>query len=205
MGMNITRYPLGTLQTNCYFLVKDDACLIIDPGDSADFLLEQLQRSRLDLVGLLATHGHFDHIMAVGEIQLSFSIPLYINSRDSFLLQRVSSTAKHFLGFEPHVVPIKNIVALPSGSFIIPPFHFEVIETPGHTPGSCSFYFKDEGVVFTGDTLFKDGIGDFSHAYSSKKNLEISLFKLASLPAETIVYPGHGDDTILADEQVDNR
>ena len=201
--MQILRFALGQLQTNCYILAHHYNCLIIDPGDSGEFLLEELQRRSLTLCGIIATHGHFDHIMAVGEIQLSFSVPLRVSSKDAFLAKRLGSTAKHFLGFEPHVIPIKKSVALLAGPLIISPFHLEVIATPGHTPGSCSFYFRDEGVVFTGDTLFKEGIGDCSHPYSSKSDLKISLQKLALLPPETIVYPGHGEDTILANEKVD--
>ena len=203
--MNIVTFPLGQLQTNCYFIVEDSSCLIIDPGDSADFLLEELQRRRLKPLAILATHGHFDHIMAVGEIQLSFQIPFYIFKEDLFLVKRVKETAKYFLGFEPHVIPIKNVTELTTGTTSMGVFTFEIIPTPGHTPGSCGFYFKDEEVVFTGDTLFKEGIGDCSHAYSSKNDLNTSLQKLLLLPPETIVYPGHGEDTILANEQVGNR
>ncbi|MDO9027760.1 MAG: MBL fold metallo-hydrolase, partial [Candidatus Roizmanbacteria bacterium] len=71
--MRVIKYSLGELQANCYFLVIENNCLIIDPGDEASFILEQLQRQKLHLVGVMATHGHFDHIGAVGEIQLSFN------------------------------------------------------------------------------------------------------------------------------------
>ena len=87
--MNILSFSLGQLQTNCYLLEDKGSCVIIDPADSADFLLEKVQRENLQIVGLVATHGHFDHILAVGEIQLSFDVSLYIDRRDEFLGKRV--------------------------------------------------------------------------------------------------------------------
>ncbi|MFA6533362.1 MAG: MBL fold metallo-hydrolase, partial [Patescibacteria group bacterium] len=80
--MRIVKYSLGQLQANCYFLIEDGNCLIIDPADDASFILEEMLRQQLNLVGMLATHGHFDHLGAVGEIQLSFNVPLYIFKED---------------------------------------------------------------------------------------------------------------------------
>ena len=74
------------MQANCYFLIDGEECLIIDPADEASFILEELQRRKLKLVGMLATHGHFDHIMAAGEIQKSLDVALYIDNKDMFLI-----------------------------------------------------------------------------------------------------------------------
>ncbi|MGB4966481.1 MAG: MBL fold metallo-hydrolase, partial [Microgenomates group bacterium] len=134
--MRIDSYPLGQLQANCYFLTQGSDCIIIDPADSADFILEKIQRERLNLVALLATHGHFDHIMAVGEIQLSYDVPLYIHDDDLFLVKRLNETAKHFLGFDPAVTAPKETISFKAGSLEIGDFAFNVIHTPGHTPGS---------------------------------------------------------------------
>lgn len=111
--MKISIFSLGQLQTNCYLLEQNGECIIIDPADDAGFLLEELSRRNLKLMALLATHGHFDHIMAVGEIQLSFAVPFYISEKDLFLVKRVKETARHFLGYEPFVVPPKQINSLP--------------------------------------------------------------------------------------------
>lgn len=199
--MKIFKYSLGQLQANCYLLVNDKNCLIIDPGDDAPFILEEIQRKRLNLVGMLATHGHFDHIGAAGEIQLSFNIPLYIFKEDQFLVDRVEETAKHFLGFKQVILPIKNIKYFNiKNSLKISNFKLKIIHTPGHTPGSCCFYFKEENALFTGDTLFADGVGRTDLSYSSKENLRKSLIKLSELPGETLVYPGHGEETIIENE-----
>src|SRR3989339_2004515 len=109
----IVKYSLGQLQVNCYLLIKEDYCLVVDPADEAGFILEELRRKKLKLVGILATHGHFDHIGAVGEIQLSYNIPLYIFKEDQFLIDRLNETAEHFLGYNPHFlqpVSIKYLI-----------------------------------------------------------------------------------------------
>ncbi len=199
--MDIVRFSLGQMQANCYFLIENSNCIIIDPADDAAFILEELQRRNLKLLALFATHGHFDHIMAVGEIQKSFNVPFYIHREDSFLLKRIGSTAKHFLGFDPVVLPPQNIKHIEKGSHNIGPFSFEVMETPGHTPGSACYFFKNEKVIFTGDTLFKEGIGRYDFSYSDKIDLFSSLRELFSLEGETEVYPGHGDDTFIESEK----
>lgn len=203
--MRIFRFSLGQLQTNCYFLIKENECLIIDPADEASFILEELQRRKLKLIGTLATHGHFDHVMAAGEIQKSFNTTLFIRSEDIFLIKRIKETAKYFLGFNPVIIEpttINRIIVVENKSknFRIQSFRFRILPTPGHTPGSVSFYFPKEKVVFTGDTLFKDGIGRFDFSYARKKDLKNSLKNLLKLPKDTIVYPGHGEETTIGNE-----
>lgn len=199
--MKIICFSLGQMRANCYLLIRGNNCLIIDPGDEADFILEQLQRQKLVPLGIIATHGHFDHLMAVGEIQASFKIPLFISQKDLFLLKHLSDATKYFLGYDPSILPVKNIKYLENGKLKISNFKFEIIGTPGHTPGSCSLYFKNEEVLFTGDTLFKQGIGRYDFSYSSKIDLKTSLKTILSLPKNTIVYPGHGEETTIGDEK----
>ncbi len=198
--MRIVKYLLGELQTNCYFLIEDNNCLIIDPADDASFILEELQRQQLNLVGMLATHGHFDHVMAVGEIQQSINLPLHIHKKDKFLIDRLEQTAEHFLGYSPIILPINNVKNLPPSPRLRWASKLKIIHTPGHTPGSSSFYFKEENALFTGDTLFKEGIGRTDLSYSSKEDLKKSLEKIFELPKETVVYPGHGEETMLEEE-----
>lgn len=196
--MEILRFPLGQMQANCYFLINGKECLLIDPADSADFILEEIQRRNLHLVGMMATHGHFDHVMAAGEIQMSFeNMPLYIHHDDLFLLKRLKETAKYFLGFDPQIMPIKNTSSLKKGQFSLGDFNCEILSTPGHTPGSCCFYFREEATVFTGDTIFKDGIGRYDFSYSHKRRLFHSIESILTLPDFTTMYSGHGDDTLI--------
>lgn len=104
-------------------------------------------------------------------IQLSFHVPLYVFKDDQFLIDRLNETAKYFLGFDPHFIKPSKVKYLTESKFNpdLIGVEFKIIKTPGHTPGSCCFYFKEENVVFTGDTLFKDGIGRYDFSYCSKK------------------------------------
>lgn len=200
--MKIFKFSLGQLQTNCYFLIKGEECLIIDPADEASFILEELQRRRLKLTAMLATHGHFDHLMAAGEIQASLDGLFYINNKDKFLLNRIEKTAEYFLGFKQSVLPIKKIKYLTNEKKLkISNFEFQILASPGHTPGSVCYYFKKEKIIFTGDILFKKTIGRYDFSYSDKKNLKESLLILKKLPEEIIVYPGHGEKTTIEKEQ----
>ena len=147
--------------------------------------------------------------MAAGEIQISMvetsrrdvSTILYIHKNDLFLIKRLEETAKYFLGYNPHTIQPKDIKFLNQNLFQVSRFTFQVLHTPGHTPGSCCFYFKDEKVIFTGDTLFKHGIGRYDFSYSRKEDLKKSLEKILKLPDDTIVYPGHGEKTIIGNEK----
>ena len=203
--MKIYQYSLGQLQANCYFLVNGDECILIDPADSADFLLEKIITQNLKLVGMIATHGNFDHIMAVGEIQLSYPLlPLYLHTNDEFLAKRVNQTAKYFLGFDPGVVQPHLYNPLKAGKLSISSFTFDVIETPGHSPGSCCIVSEDEKVIFSGDTIFKQAIGRYDFSYSDKKELKKSIQKIMSYGDEYELFSGHGETTLIQDERMMN-
>ena len=177
--MIIKKYSLGQLQANCYFLIEENDLILIDPGDDASFILEEIQRQRLNLNAILATHGHFDHIGVVGEIQQSFDVPFYISKKDLFLVERLNETAKYFLGYNPYFLSPKNIKNLKIvNSLKIKNFKFKIIFSPGHTPGSVCFYLEKEKIIFTGDTLFKDGVGRTDFSYSSFEDLKDSLKKI---------------------------
>jgi len=199
--MRIHTYSLGELQANCYLLENEGKAIIIDPADDANFLLEEVQKKGLELEALLATHGHFDHVMAVGEIQMSFDIPFYLHKKDKFLIDRLESTTEHFLGYKPIIIPPKLIQHINLGEFQISNFKFQIIFTPGHTPGGVCFYFPEEKAVFTGDTLFAGAIGRTDLSYSNKKDLWNSLKTILVLPEETIIYPGHGESSYIGQEK----
>lgn len=200
--MKIIRYILGQLQANCYLLINEDQCLIIDPADDASFIIEEVQRRRLKVIALLATHGHFDHLMAAGELQKSLNVPFYINKKDLFLVDRVEETAEHFLGFKQVILPIEDIKYFDEEKLLkLPGFDFKIIDTPGHTPGSVAFHFEKEKVVFTGDTLFKEGIGRYDFSYCDKKDLHDSLVTLSKLKDDVKIFSGHGEETSFKNER----
>jgi len=199
--MQILSFSLGELQANCYLLIKDNECLLIDPADEASFLLEEIARRNLNLVGMLATHGHFDHIMAVGEIQLTYpKIPLYISSKDKFLLDRLQATAEYFLGRQLIITAPKLVRSVNRRDVInhVSTYEIEIIYVPGHTPGSVCFYFADDKILFSGDLIFKDGIGRYDFSYSNKKQLFDSINLITkTIPEDVIIYSGHGEKTTI--------
>ena len=199
-------FPLvvGQLQTNCY-LVGDETTkqgLVVDPGDDTDLILQKLQEEQLEPQALVATHGHFDHIMAVLELQLALGIPFWVHQKDEFLVKRMRSTAQHFVGTDPGPAPKIDGFLDSAKPLKIGKTRLQIIETPGHTPGGVSFYSLKEKVIFVGDTFFADGsVGRTDYSYASPKDLQASLDKLLKLPGKTAVYPGHGPETTIAQER----
>lgn len=206
--MRIHIYSLGEMQANCYLLESDGKGILIDPADEGSFLLEEIQRKNITLEGMYLTHGHFDHCMAAGEIQLSINAPLYIHKKDKFLIDRLEDTAKYFLGYTPIMVPPKTVKYIEPGTWNMEHEKnevlrstFRVLPTPGHTPGGLCFYFPDEAALFTGDTLFAGAVGRTDLSYSSKKDLWNSLRTILVLPDETVIYPGHGESTYVGEQK----
>ena len=193
--VEIKTLVLGELETNCYLVIDQNTnqCIIIDPADEADFISEQILRLKVKPLGVLATHGHFDHILAANELQLAFNIPFYIHEKDLFLVKNLKKNASFWTERKIVEKPPKKICFFPKNfKFKISNLKFTIIPTPGHTPGSVCLYFQKENVIFTGDTLFADGIGRTDLSYSSEKDLLASLKKLSQFPPKTKIYPGHG-------------
>ena len=202
--LKFLKFSLGEMQANCYFLLQGNHCIIVDPADSADFILEEVSRRNLTVDAVIATHGHFDHIMAAGELQLALGIPFTIHPADRFLVARLEQTAQHFLGHTPFVIKPTEFSDLKAGENTIGDFTFEVIETPGHTPGSVSLYFPDDQMIFTGDTLFMEAVGRYDFSYSDKEKLKQSVESLLRLPDENVIQPGHGEETTVQMEKMNS-
>lgn len=194
--MKLRTYPVGEMAANCYFLTQDKDCIIVDAGDNADFLLEQISSQSLAVKAVIATHGHFDHVMAAGEIQHALGVPFLLDVNDEFLIKRLEETARHFLGYIPPILKPHTITNITQKIIDELGFDLVLIKTPGHTPGSICLYSKPESFVLTGDTVFKDAVGRYDFSYSDKKQLFESIKDhIMSLPEDTVVYPGHGDPT----------
>lgn len=192
---------LGELNTNCYLVWETDSkeAIVIDAADEGNIISEEIERRNLKLKMVLATHGHFDHNLAVLDLKLIYKIPFGCNGKDFFLLERQAETAKHFLGKNTVVAPNISKIDIDlddSDEIKLGKYKVIVIKTPGHTPGGVSFLIED--MLFTGDTLFADGLrGDTKHNYSSTKAIFNSICRLLELPEETMVLPGHGEETTI--------
>lgn len=198
--MEIRKLVTGQLQTNCYLVFDNQApnVIIIDPGDDADYIARIITDLNKTPSKIIATHGHFDHVLAVTELKLAYDIPFLIHKNDEFLLKRLQSTAKHFLGVKTDPAPLVDKYLKEGDEIEVGKYVLKVIETPGHTPGGISFYCKKAKVLFAGDTIFeKGGVGRTDFVYANNSHLMESIRKLLKLPEETVVYTGHGGKTTI--------
>jgi len=202
--MRVIKLELGQLQANCFLVIDrlTDKALIIDPGDEPDFIISKVQEEEIKPIAIIATHGHFDHVMAVNELKLAFKIPFWLSKIDVTLLKRIRSSAQYFAQVDPGPAPQVDRYLRQGGKIVFGKEKLTVIETPGHTPGGISLYSKKEKLVFTGDTLFAGGdIGRTDYSYGDSQALEKSIKRILKLPKETIIYPGHGDETTVEKER----
>jgi len=195
---------VGQLATNCYLFYDDKSrkAFIIDPGDDADFIIRKISDLDLKPQAILCTHGHFDHVLAVTELKLAFNIPFYLNAKDVRILKRTQKTTKYFTGMEvdPPSLPDKDLT---QGQVLrLDSLSLKVVETPGHTQGSVSFYCRKQNICFVGDLIFaQGGLGRTDLAGGDEQRLKRSIKKILSLAKETIIYPGHGEQTTVEEEQ----
>jgi hydroxyacylglutathione hydrolase len=203
----IERLNLGELSTNCYVCWCPDTleAVIIDPADSGETITNAILERQLTPTAILLTHGHFDHVLALLELKLNFDPHTFLHALDFPLIKNAQKSAEHWLKRSVDPIPLPSN-QLEAGSV----FHFghcvlSVIETPGHTPGSVCFVSEtapDDVIIFTGDTLFKSGVGRTDFSYSSTTQLEKSLSHLCEYPDMARCYPGHGESTTIGAEKI---
>jgi len=200
----IKRLVVGSLSANCWIVGKESVGegLVIDPGGNGEAICHAIDDTKLDIKIIVLTHGHSDHIAALRDVQDKTGAAVAIHIEDSdFLEGRGSYSSQFGISYRtPH--PPERL--LREGDIIeAAGMSFEVIHTPGHTPGSISL-LTDFG-VFTGDTIFRRGIGTTLMPGSSRPQLLDSIHKkLMILPDETVIYPGHGRETTIGAERRDN-
>lgn len=198
----MTKYEklvVGEMQTNCYLIWSDKKTgIIIDPGDEGVEIAQRINELKIKPVAILLTHGHFDHILGAIDLKMIFNIPIAMNKDDIFLTEKAAESASYFLKKKVNTIKIKDGGVDNIKSLRFDTDEIEVINTPGHTPGSVCFYYKKYGWLFSGDTIFAEGlVGDTNHLYSSDLMLSESISKLMKLPASTVVLPGHGEATTI--------
>jgi len=199
--MEIETLTVGQLDTNCYlaWCPKTQEAVIIDPADEGNYISEKILQKNLKPKAIIATHGHFDHVLAITELKLAFNIPFYMNKKDQSFLDRIEKTTEYFAHFRSDPPPKVDVFLKDKDTVSFGRQKLQVIETPGHTPGGISLYSK--GVLFSGDTLFAKGVGRTDFSYSSSNDLKKSIKKLLKLPPKTKVYPGHGPETTIEAEK----
>lgn len=205
--MKIGSVTVGMVQTNCYFITneKTSETIIIDPGAEADQLLDELRQKELKLVGILLTHGHFDHIMAVNELRQATMVKAYACEQEQALLEDARLNCSGEIGRPYEVIAdvfVKDGQVLELGGMKV-----SVIGTPGHTAGGVCYLIEDEQgeqALFCGDSLFFESVGRTDLPTGNGRVLMESIQKLFALDGALTAYPGHGPKTSIGYEKVNN-
>jgi glyoxylase-like metal-dependent hydrolase (beta-lactamase superfamily II) len=204
--------PVGIFQCNCVILGDEESreAVVIDPGDDLERIREILDHYRLTLKKTVHTHGHVDHIGAAGLLRQEREAPTHIHAADLPLWKTYSQQAAMF-GLPPRELPDPDHLIKEGDRIEVGSIRLEVIETPGHTPGSICLSLNrppgepGEPTLFSGDTLFREGIGRTDLWGGDYRTIMTSLReKLFSLPEDTLVHPGHGPATSIHDERRSN-
>lgn len=175
---------VGEFATNCYLIWDKETkkAIIVDPGDSADYIENVISDLSLNSTAIISTHGHSDHTTSAFELCLAYTIPFFMSKADEFMLKRWRPvpTIKRYLRDKDTIAVGKS--------------KMQVLSTPGHTPGGISLYSKKAGFAITGDLCFADAtFGETNYSYSDAKQLFSSLKIIKCLPSDTIIYPTHGE------------
>ncbi|MBV9805087.1 MAG: MBL fold metallo-hydrolase [Solirubrobacterales bacterium] len=200
-------FTVGPVQENCFIVRRPDAqnAVIVDPGDEADNLLKAIEHLGIETVeAILITHTHFDHIGAVAPVARATRAPVYCPELETQVLANVMDYVP-WPGFGPFESYEADHTVAGGETLQIAGIDFEVVFTPGHSPGHVTYAVPDEDAVFSGDVLFEGSVGrvdlpggDWPTLLASIENL------LSTYPAETTVYPGHMGVTTLGRERATN-
>lgn len=201
--MKISSLSLGLVETNVYFIENDKSVILVDPANDSDLIIKKLNQINKKLVAILLTHGHFDHIGALDDIIEKYDVPVFMHKSEFDFLTNVNKNgSEKFKQYGlPSVISNAKPQPLEEGDANVAGFHFNVLHTPGHSPGSLTFVFNEFAVV--GDTLFKQGIGRTDLYKGDHETLVNSILdKLFELDDDLPLFPGHGPYTTVEDEQM---
>lgn len=204
--MKVELFVTGILGTNSYVIMNEDTkeAVVVDPARLSKKMREYINAEELKVKAILLTHAHFDHIMGIDEVITAYGeMPVYVEENDLELLNHaeLNESTTYTKGYSyagGDVIHGGDVLSLIG-------YGFQVIHTPGHTAGGVCYYVEDEGILFSGDTLFHASIGRSDFKTSSTEALISSVKdKLFLLPDETIVFPGHMSATKIGFEKVNN-
>ncbi|BDG46527.1 MULTISPECIES: MBL fold metallo-hydrolase [Parageobacillus] len=204
--MKWERIPVGPIQANAYILSHEDGtCVIFDPGGEGDKIARRIEEQQLTPLAILLTHAHFDHIGGINELKQKWEVPIYIHEKEKEWLADPALNGSAYFGVGQVAIHHEPTCLRGEQTLQIGAFAFELLETPGHSPGSISYYCKEIEAVFSGDVLFLGSIGRTDLPGGNHEQLLRSIHdKLLVLPEETIVLSGHGSETTIGAEMDTN-
>ena len=201
--MHVHTITVGPFQENSYLVVDDQSrrAVIVDPGGEGATLIDEIERSNAALDAIWITHAHVDHVGAIASVKERWDVPVYLHPLDRRLYEAAGRQAEVYgVPFEEPPAPDEEFAdgqRLKVGNS-----EMTVMHAPGHSPGHVVIH--GNGIALVGDCLFAGSIGRTDLPMSNPQQLSESLKKIAALPPETVVYPGHGPETTIGEERVSN-
>lgn len=200
--LRVDTFSLGALETNCFLVSADGKAVAVDPGGDPELVLDALADQGLTLTHILNTHFHFDHTAGNAALARATGAPILGSSRDAYLLETELGLGG-FMGFP--TIERFSFQAMEPGRIELLGKTCEVLATPGHSQGSLSFFFPEDGHLFSGDLIFARSVGRTDFPGGSHEILVKSVLdKVFTLPGDTVIHPGHGPDTTVDEEKLHN-
>lgn len=203
--MQIERFLIGMIGTNCYLVYNEESreLVIVDPGGESNKMMNHIRKEGLIPRAILLTHGHFDHIAGIPAILQEYDIPVYALDKEKEILESRTKNVSAMFG---RSMTFEDATYIHDGDVLsLIGYEFRVLGTPGHTCGGVCYYVEEEGVLFSGDTLFHSSVGRTDFPTGSMSEIVRSIKeKLLVLPGDTMVYPGHNDVTTIGNEAAYN-
>ncbi|HCC08059.1 MAG TPA: MBL fold metallo-hydrolase [Clostridiales bacterium] len=202
--MKIKILKVGMMNTNCYIISDNETneAAIIDPGDEFELIVSEIEKLQVNLICIFITHGHFNHISVADKLREFYRVPIACAEDAEEYLKNQELNLGFLAGLDINMEPDDILF---NGDIVhIGNLDIKAISVLGHAKGSLCYYIESENVVFSGDTLLKDSIGNTDMDINANHDLLISEIteNLLTLPYETIVYPGHGEQTTIEHEKM---